>query len=273
MLIRVEYSTRYDYERAPHFVVQVLRKTPRSCESQHVRRWAIESDVDARIRQSEDAFGNIVHTLYSEKPVDTMTISVFGEVDTSDTGGVLQGWPERQHALVYLRTTPLTAADEAIRDFASGFGGENGLEQLHALMNAINDRIGFDTGATGVSHTAEKAFALGRGVCQDHAHIFLAAARWLGVPSRYVSGHLRRSDGQVEQEAAHAWVEALVDGLGWVGFDPANGLCPDENYVRVASGLDYLGASPVRGSSYGGMGESMSVQLRVHSHPQSQHQQ
>jgi transglutaminase-like putative cysteine protease len=273
MLIRVDYSTRYDYERAPHFVIQVLRKTPRSCDSQHVRRWSIESDVDARIRQSEDAFGNIVHTLYSEKPVDALTVSVFGEVDTCDTAGVLQGWPERQHELVFLRSTPLTAPDEAIRQFASEVDAGDGLDRLHALMTAIHAKVGFDTGATGVTQTAAEAFSLGRGVCQDHAHIFIAAARCLGVPARYVSGHLRRKDGQIDQEAAHAWVEALVEGLGWIGFDPANGLCPDENYIRIASGLDYLGAAPVRGSSYGGRGESMTVQLQVSSQPQAQRQQ
>ncbi len=273
MLIRVDHATRYRYDRAPRFVIQVLRKTPRSCDRQHVRRWRIDTDVDARIRQSEDAFGNIIHAIYTEKPVDSLTVSVSGEVETGDSSGLLDGWPERQPPLVYLRTTPLTAPDEAIRQFAAEIAGGDRLDMLHALMSAIHARIGFDTGATGVAHTAAEAFALGRGVCQDHAHVFVAAARCLGVPARYVSGHLRRADGETEQEAAHAWAEALVDGLGWVGFDAANGVCPDESYVRIASALDYLGAAPVRGASYGGLGERMSVSLQVRSHPQAQGQQ
>lgn len=273
MLIRIDHATMYQYDRAARFVVQVLRKTPRSLGSQQVRRWRIDADVDARIRQSEDAFGNIIHALYTERPVDSLTVSVCGEVETGDTGGALDGWPERQPPLVYLRTTPLTLADEAIREFALEHAGADRLDMLHALMGAVRARIGFDTGATGVAHTAAEAFALGRGVCQDHAHIFLAAARFLGVPARYVSGHLRRADGEAEQDAAHAWAEALVDGLGWVGFDAANGVCPDDSYVRIASALDYLGAAPVRGASYGGLGERMSVSLQVRSHPQVQRQQ
>jgi transglutaminase-like putative cysteine protease len=101
-------------------------------------------------------------------------------------------------------------------------------------------------------------------VCQDLAHIFLATARRLGVPARYVSGHLVRADGLCEQEAGHAWAVALVPGLGWVGFDPANGICPTDAYVRVAVGLDYLDAAPVRGARQGGGEETMDVRLNVH---------
>jgi transglutaminase-like putative cysteine protease len=85
----------------------------------------------------------------------------------------------------------------------------------------------------------------------------------MGAPARYVSGHLARDDGQIDQEAAHAWCEAYVQDLGWVGFDPANGICPSQSHVRVAIGLDYLGAAPVRGSRYGGGGEQLDVRLRV----------
>ncbi|TRO97189.1 transglutaminase family protein [Glycocaulis profundi] len=273
MLIRVDHATRYDYDAAPRFIIQVLRKTPRSCESQHVRRWRIETDADARIRQSEDAFGNIVHTLYTERPVDTLTVTVSGEIATFDTGGVLRGWPERQPALVFLRETPLTAPDAAIRAFAAGFAGGSRLDAMHRLMGAVHERIGFDTGATDAWNTAADAFALGRGVCQDHAHVFIAAARWLGVPARYVSGHMRRSDGQVDQDAAHAWAEAYIEDLGWVGFDPANGISAADGHIRVASGLDYLGAAPVRGTSYGGAGERLEVSLKVRGQPAVQSQE
>lgn len=273
MLIRVDYATCYHYDRAPRFVVQVLRKTPRACSSQHVRRWRINADADVRIRQGEDAFGNITHALYTDGPVESLSVTVSGEVETSTSAGMLDGWPERQPPLVFLRSTPLTQADDATRSFASELPGRDQLDMLHALMAAIHTRIAFDTAVTDVSHSAQEAFALSRGVCQDHTHIFLAAARWLGVPARYVSGHLRRTDGEAEQEAAHAWAEALVEGLGWVGFDAANGICPDENYVRVASALDYLGAAPVRGASYGGQGERLTVSLQVRGQPLGQRQQ
>ena len=86
-------------------------------------------------------------------------------------------------------------------------------------------------------------------MCQDLTHIFIAAARSLAIPARYIGGHFHRADGVTEQEAGHAWAEAFVPDLGWVAFDPANGICATDAHVRVAVGLDYLGAAPVRGSA------------------------
>lgn len=263
MHIRVDHATTYAYARPARAIVQVLRKTPRSSDSQHVLRWTIETDVDARLRRSEDAFGNIVHTLYTETPTDRLTVRVMGEVQTADTGGVLRGAEEPLEPLVFLRATPLTACDAALRDYVAGLGAGDRLDGLHRLMAALHRDVAFEVGATSAAHTAAEAFAMKRGVCQDHAQIFIAAARLMGAPARYVSGHLLRADGRWDQEAAHAWAEAHVEGLGWVGFDPANGVCPTEAYVRVAAGLDYLGAAPVRGAAYGGLGEQLSVRLDV----------
>ena len=96
-----------------------------------------------------------------------------------------------------------------------------------------------------------------RGVCQDITHIFIASARQLGIPARYVSGYFHRADGVNEQQAGHAWAEAFVEHLGWVGFDPTNGIGTTDAHLRVAVGLDYLGAAPVRGTRFGGDGESL----------------
>jgi transglutaminase-like putative cysteine protease len=127
----------------------------------------------------------------------------------------------------------------------------------------VSDAITFDTSATDASATAAQALSLGRGVCQDLAHVFIAASRAAGLPTRYVSGHLLRADGESEQEASHAWAEVAIPGLGWVGFDPANRSCPTDAYVRVAIGLDYLHAAPVRGARNGGGAERMTVKLNV----------
>ncbi len=273
MRILIDYETRYAYARPARFILQTLRVTPRSIEGQQVRDWRIETDVDTRLRCSDDAFGNIVHTLYTERPTEILTIRVTGEVATTDTGGVLRGIPERLSPLVYLRDTPLTHADPALREFAAKVGEGEDLVRLHRLMGLINEQVAFMVGSTTADHTAADAFAQRQGVCQDHAQIFIACARRLGIPTRYVSGHLHRSDGLVDQEAAHAWAEAWVEGLGWVGFDAANGISPTEHYVRVASGLDALGASPIRGTSYGGGLETMTVALRVRQMQQTQQQQ
>jgi transglutaminase-like putative cysteine protease len=113
-----------------------------------------------------------------------------------------------------------------------------------------------------VETTAEAALALGQGVCQDHAHIFIGAARLLGLPARYVSGYLMMDD-RVDQEAGHGWAEAHVAGLGWVGFDVSNAICPDERYVRLATGTDYRDAAPVTGINIGGGQIALEVSLAV----------
>lgn len=273
MRIRIDHETRYAYARPARSIVQSLRLTPRSSESQQVREWRIETDVDARLRRSEDAFGNVVHALYTERPTDALMVRVTGEVATVETGGLLKGVIERLSPLVFLRDTLLTHADPALRDFAAEIGEGSTLDRLHRLMGRISDSVVFMVGSTTADHTAADAFAQKQGVCQDHAQIFIACARRMGIPARYISGHLHRSDGAVDQDAAHAWAEAWVEDLGWVGFDAANGLCPTEHYVRVAVGLDALGASPIRGTSYGGGMETMTVALRVRQMQQTQQQQ
>jgi transglutaminase-like putative cysteine protease len=121
----------------------------------------------------------------------------------------------------------------------------------------------FDVTPTQTSTTAAEAFALKRGVCQDLTHVFIATARHLGVPARYVGGYFHRADGVTQQDAGHAWAEAHVPALGWIGFDPANGICTTQAHVRVAVGLDYLGAAPVRGARRGGGTESLTVNVLV----------
>jgi transglutaminase-like putative cysteine protease len=168
--------------------------------------------------------------------------------------------------MLFLRDTLLTEADDSIRaltDVATAPNAGEPIAMMHSLMNAIRDAMRFDTGATDVTTTATQALSLGRGVCQDFAHIFIAGARHLGFPARYVSGYLFRKDAVEGQEAGHGWAEAYLPDLGWVGFDPANAICPTEAYVRVAVGLDYLGAAPVRGSRLGGNDEKLSVQISV----------
>ena len=126
------------------------------------------------------------------------------------------------------------------------------------VLEAVPYRIG----ATGPDTSAEAAIDLGAGVCQDHAHIFIAAARAMGYPARYVSGYLMMPD-RVQQDATHAWAEAHVPGLGWVGFDVSNAISPDQRYVRVATGLDYRDAAPVAGLHYGATGEALAVDIEV----------
>jgi transglutaminase-like putative cysteine protease len=192
-------------------------------------------------------------------------VLVEGQVDTQDTNGLVVGAIERFPPSLFLRETPLTRTDPAIADFArlSLRSGVEPLAVLHDLLKRLHADVMFDETPTGTTTTAAEAFALKRGVCQDLTHIFIAAARSIAVPARYIGGHLRRNDGVTELDAGHAWAEAFVPDLGWVAFDAANGICATDAHVRVAVGLDYLGAAPVRGTRFGGGGEVMDVAVHV----------
>ena len=250
----------------------MLRLTPRNHDGQYVARWRIDVSTDCRLDQHEDAFGNLTHAFSTEGPCSELAVRVEGEVETRDTQGIVRGTVERFPPSLYLRTTELTTPDAEIAAFAAGSrdaADGNVLNLLHHMLERLHDDMVYDTDPTQPGTTAAEAFALKRGVCQDLTHIFIAAARSLAIPARYIGGYFCRDDGVHEQRAGHAWAEAFVPELGWVAFDPANGLCATDAHVRVAVGLDYLGAAPLRGTRYGGGGEVLSVKVRV---DQARHQ-
>ena len=266
MRIRISHLTNYRYETPATSVIQMLRLTPRNHDGQYLTRWRIDVSTDCRLDQHEDAFGNITHAFTAEGPLGELTILVEGEVETRDTQGVVRGTVERFPPSLYLRETALTSPDADIAGFAAAsrdaVGGDV-LKLLHGMLERLHDDMTYDTDPTHSATSAAEAFALKRGVCQDFTHVFIAASRSLGVPARYVGGYFRRDDGASEQGAGHAWAEAFVPELGWVAFDGANGLCATDAHVRVAVGLDYLGAASLRGMRYGGAGEALSVKVHV----------
>jgi len=268
MRIRISHATTYRYDTPPKGVTQLLRLTPRNHDGQYVVDWRIDLSEDCQLHRHDDAFGNITHAFTADGPFNELTVAVYGDVETQDTHGLVQGTIERFPPAMFLRETDLTQPDSAIVNFAEGVrasaaAGGDTVALLHTLMRELNREITFDTSPTQTVTTAAQSFALRRGVCQDLTHIFIAAARQLGIPTRYIGGHFWRADGVTAQEAGHAWAEAHVDNLGWVGFDPTNGISTTEAHVRVAVGLDYLGAAPVRGTRYGGGGESLQVAVQV----------
>lgn len=265
MRLLIRHETRYRYDSPVTRTLQTLRLTPRPHDGQQVLRWRVVPPAGASLAAGEDGFGNSVDMLSLERPHDALTLLVEGEVVTRDAGGVVTGAEERFPPAFYLRPSPLAGADAALIALAeeAAAGGREPLALAHALMLAVHGRIAFQPGLTHAATTAAEALAAGIGVCQDHTHVFLACARHLGLPARYVSGYLLMADGSVEQAAGHAWAEAFIDGLGWVGFDAANGISPTEHYVRVAIGLDYRDTAPVRGLRQGGGAEALEVVVRV----------
>jgi transglutaminase-like putative cysteine protease len=272
MRIQISHTTDYKFEPPAAGVIQTLRLTPRNHDGQYVLDWHLDLSVDCRLDRTEDAFGNIIHSFATDGPLDHLTVRVEGEVDTRDTSGVVIGAVERFPPALFLRETHLTRPDEAIAAYAHQVQTQSdgiGLPFLHDLMRRIHEDMTFETDRTQSNTTAAEAFAHKHGVCQDLTHIFISAARCVGIPTRYVGGYLHRADGIVDQEAGHAWAEAYVPDLGWVAFDPTNDICATDAYVRVAVGLDYLGAAPVRGTRRGSGTEILSVAVRV---GQAQHQ-
>jgi transglutaminase-like putative cysteine protease len=265
MRLTVDYRTIYSFAEPQRRVIQLLRVTPSSFEGQAVVDWRIDVDRDARLKTRSDGYGNECTMLYVDGPVDAITLTVRGEVLTEDRAGIVNGAPEPLPPGLFVRPTPQTLPDAAIIAFAREVEGlaDDRLGRLHALMAALNARVAFDTVLTDPTRGAAAAFAQGRGVCQDHAHIFCAVARLLGYPARYVSGHLLRDGGASVQPAGHAWAEAWIEDYGWIGFDATNNVCPTDAYIRVAIGLDYHDAAPVSGARIGGGGEAMRVEVAV----------
>lgn len=272
MLLTVDHVTRYRYDRPVRGVVQSLRLTPATCEGQRVLRWDVAVDGGARGGSFRDGAGDMVCAWTVAGPVDEITVRVGGTVETVDTAGVLRGHRETAPALAWLLETPATAPDDALRDMAvRAAAAENPLSVAHAMAAAVGDAIDWVPGATDAATTAAQALAAGQGVCQDHAHALIAVARSAGMPARYVAGYL--FDGKDGAEAAHAWAELWVEGLGWVGFDPANRCCPDARYIRLGAGLDARDAAPIRGIARGGLtAERLDVAVKV-AVAQSQSQQ
>ena len=268
MLIEIRHVTTYKYDTPARYSIQSLRLTPPSFDGQEVMSWSIVAPGFDKAIEFRDCFGNLAHVAVISGLHDGMVDRGVGRGrDRGSAAGSCAALSEVAPRRVFLRETPITAPDKAIRDLARSVGGGKervGYARLACtrLMSAVREEIDYEIGATHEHTSAAEALADGKGVCQDHAHVFISAARVLGVPARYVNGYFL-SGTIAPSEAHHAWAEAWVEGLGWVGFDPANGMCPTERYVRLACGFDAGSAAPIRGAQRGGENEALDVRVEV----------
>ncbi|MBL3553121.1 transglutaminase family protein [Rhodovulum sulfidophilum] len=261
MRLKIRHSTRYAFDDPVIYGLQQLRKTPKNGPEQRVIAWKTIVEGGRKELSFEDHHRNTVELISFERDVTELVVRSEGEVEVLDTSGVIG--PHRGPSPLWLFRQPTvrTRAGPGCRALLREVKGESDLDRLHALLRVVHGAVGYEIGVSRPDWTAEEALAAGKGVCQDHAHVFVACAREMGFPARYVSGYLM-TDG-VQYEASHAWAEAHVEGLGWVGFDVSNEMSPDGRYVRVATGLDYAEAAPVTGSRMGGSGEALSVEIEV----------
>jgi transglutaminase-like putative cysteine protease len=263
MRIRISHSITYSYAEPVRQLRQVLRLTPRDHDGQHVMSWRIAPSIDGRLHAGQDPFGNITHDFSADGPIENYAIEINGLIETVDLAGVVRGVTEKVPPDVFMRDTRLTQANEPLRALADRAASRDGssLTKLHALMETIKADIRCIPTADHLGIGAAACAEAGEGIPQDIAHVFMTCARMLGAPARYVSGYVAASDTLAHADGAHAWAEAWLPDYGWIGFDAANGLCPIDTHVRVAAGLDYADAAPVRGARTGGQGESLLVEV------------
>jgi transglutaminase-like putative cysteine protease len=260
MQMHIRHVTRYRYERPVKYSVQSLHLTPRRDPSQRALNWSISSP--GRRLEQVDAYGNISHLLTIEEPHREIQIVVHGVVETADTEGRQDDGP--LSPLAYLAPTKLTLPDDKIRAFAQSAVTPlaEPRARAQALADAVVGKVRYKSGTSDVQDTAAEAFKSGEGVCQDHAHVFIASARAVGMPARYVSGYLFTGDSN--DAASHAWADVwLGSEIGWQSIDVTHKRPAVRTYCRLAVGRDYLDAAPVRGVRHGGGGEKMEANVLV----------
>ncbi|HET7795082.1 MAG TPA: transglutaminase family protein [Rhizobacter sp.] len=259
MKLTIQHVTHYDYSAPLQYALQSLCLTPQGSAHQTVHDWTVSAP--APLFAQRDGFGNTAHTWSLAKRSYGSAVRAGGTVETHASPWLTDDAVPPQ---LYLRTTPLTAADDRLRALGRvhlADGVDEG--SAMALARAVLQRVRYQAGVTTVSTSAQEAWALGGGVCQDHAHVYIAACRANGVPVRYVSGYFYAPD---EPElASHAWVDVCVEPEAhrWLSIDITHGCLMDERHVRLAVGLDYSACSPIRGVREGGGDESMRVRIDI----------
>jgi transglutaminase-like putative cysteine protease len=263
MRLKISHATRYAYDQPVHYALQQLRLTPKSHGAQSVLSWTTRVEGGKKELTFDDSHRNTVDLISFDAGTQSVTVTCEGEVEVRETHGIVGNHAGYMPVWMFERVTPLTKPGAGTQKLVHAVKAEaNVLKRMHDLMALVGETVAYKPGRSHVKSTAEEVLAAKEGVCQDQAHVFIAAARAMNVPARYVSGYLMMDD-RVEQDATHAWAEACIPDLGWVGFDVANKMCPDTRYVRVATGLDYSEAAPVSGMRLGRGAEVLTVTVAV----------
>ena len=264
MRLKILHTTTYHFDTPVPYGLQQLRLIPKSRAGQAILSWKMQIEGGTLETEFTDHHQNRVSLISFDSHATSIVVHCEGEVETADMAGVTGRYAGFTPLWFFKGSTDLTRAGSRVRALTRGLKEEvaEDIARLHALSARVLAAVPYEIGLTHAATSAEEAVDHGGGVCQDHAHIFIAAARHMGYPARYVSGYLMMND-RIHQDASHAWAEVYVEPLGWVGFDISNGISPDPRYVRVATGLDYREAAPVSGLRFGAAGEAMSIDIQV----------
>ncbi|MEL6365418.1 MAG: transglutaminase family protein [Pseudomonadota bacterium] len=262
MRLSIRHETRYQYETPPTRAAMRLRLFPTDYDTQTVENWRVSVLGDTVEPNVRDGFCVDEAVWTREERLPEISVVAEGVVQRAEDAGVVRGLKERAPADLFLRDTPLTEPNDAVRDLAEPARGGDALAVLHALSAAVRGALDFETASTNMGTTAVDALEQGKGVCQDFAHVFIAAARHLEIPARYVAGYFH-PDGDEELRETHGWAEGWCAGLGWVGFDVANAVCPTPAYVRLVTHLDASRAALIRGAIVGDTSETLETHVEI----------
>jgi transglutaminase-like putative cysteine protease len=281
MFYSIRHITRFRYSGPVHESVMELRMQPRSETGQTLRNFQIATNPRAQLYAYTDHFGNAVYHFnvlrqHSELRIDAISVVEVKEQEPLPPATDTLEW-QRYNSFNLtgehydlLEDSDFAKSSPELKRFMSAHNLESPrgdpLTALKHLSNVIYNSFEYEAGVTQVHSPIAQALDAGRGVCQDFAHIMIATARLWGLPSRYVSGYLfhRRQDrDRSSPDATHAWMEAYLPSLGWVGFDPTNNIVVADRHVRVAVGRDYGDVPPTRGTFKGDVESELGVAVRV----------
>ena len=267
MKLEIVHSTRYRYSAPIAETVMEVRLRPMDGNGQHCLDFKLELSHGVKAREYMDGFGNNVHYFNLVRPHAGLTVVSRSMVETG-----LDPDEEAGEELVqdFLRfRSPVKEVDgvrelarrHAITDPDSPDAVESALDEL---TMTISREFTYDQSVTNVYSVVDDVLMLKAGVCQDFAHLFIAVARAMGVPARYVSGYIHLPKwGQSARAASHAWAEAWVRGRGWIGFDATHPVRTTPHHVRLAVGRDYTDAAPTRGVYVGSANSTMTISVKT----------
>lgn len=255
---------------------------PQKSVRQRLISFELDLDPPAQLFSYPDTFGNAVYHFDVPQPHDRLTIVARSAVETQAPVALpealdLGEWDRLRSDFVrgenfdFLRPHGFAVTTEKLRDFIAKQGVDDlrrrdPLTAVRQLNTLIYGAFGYEAGITNADSPIDEALTLGRGVCQDFAHIMLAICRKWGLPARYVSGYLftdRQTGDRSDPDATHAWVEVFLPSLRWIGFDPTNNVEVGERHVAAAVGRDYADVPPSRGVYKGDADSQLAVAVAV----------
>jgi transglutaminase-like putative cysteine protease len=263
MDLSINHRTVYHYATPVQQVALLMRLRPTICAQQTIHEWTVSVQGSGFDRFNNNSIGDDQGHHLAHGPISKLVIEAFGRVTTQSESGLISGFLRETPAELFLRQSALTQADSAMVALAQSIDEKSTLDQLHSLSSLVRTAIQYAPGSTNWNTGAASALQTGKGVCQDQAHVFIGCARAIGIPARYVVGYYLAGSDETAVTETHAWAEAFVPDLGWVGFDVTNGVCITDHYVRLCAGFDAHDAAPIRGAMFGAGENQIDADVRI----------